>query len=316
MWTKVIILVLLFWLSGAGRVPEVMARDLACGWIHHTPGQARMFYMWHDRRWRSYRLYVPQSYRPGAALVLDFHGQTSSSSNQAALSCWQGLADREGAVVVWPQALGFPSTWDAGDYCCSPRGQDDEGFALRLVQCLTDSSTSKLQLDSRRVYAVGLSNGAAMAGRLACNHSDVIAGAALASQSFPYYSAESCRAEDAQGGQKAAFPVVEVRGKRDFIVPFYVSLGWSATAKTSLTRWARASRCVGDPVVSDICDQGNVGPACEYGRGVCKTYDNCEDGVAVTQCAVDDNHYLYVNPHRFDVCAAAWQQFQQFPGRR
>ncbi len=314
MWKKVVGLVGCLW--WAGGMQPALARDLSCGWMRTEAGKAHTVYLRHDGRWRSYRLYVPAGYRPGAALVLDFHGQTSSAVQQAGLSCWQTLADREGAVVAWPQALGFPPTWDAGDYCCNPRGQDDEGFALKIVQCLTDASTSRLQVDRSRIYVTGLSNGAAMAGKLACDFSDVFAGAALASQSFPYRRAESCRATDERGWQKPAFPLLEMRGRRDFIVPYSLSLGWSATAKTSLARWAQASHCAGDPVVSDICDQPGSAADCEPGRGACATYDNCEGGVAVTQCALEDGHYLYANPHRLDVCAAAWHQFQRyFTGR-
>ncbi|HVL00340.1 MAG TPA: PHB depolymerase family esterase [Dongiaceae bacterium] len=290
--------------------------DNLCGWIRSTPGEARTVYMRHDGEWRTYRLYVPESYQPNAPLVVDFHGQSSSSIAQVGTSCWKEFANREGVVVAYPQALSIPSTWDAGDFCCNPRGHDDEGFALHLVQCLMDEEKSKLKLDPARVYAAGLSNGAAMAGKLACDHSDVFAGAQLASQSFPYTSTEECRATDEIGWQKPAFPIVEVRGKWDFIVPYYISLGWSLTARTSLKRWAGANRCEGEPQISDVCDQPGAGPKCERGQATCATYDNCEGGVAVTQCSVADDHLVYVNPQRFNLCDAAWDQFQRFPGRR
>lgn len=287
-----------------------------CGWIRSAPGKARIIYMRHDGRWRTYRLYVPQTYQPNAPLVVDFHGQSSSSSAQIMTSCWKEFADREGVVVAYPQALGFPTTWDAGDFCCEPRGHDDEGFALHLVQCLTNPKKSRLQLDPQRVYAVGLSNGGAMAGKLACGHSDVFAGVALASQSFPYSDTDSCRAQDELGWKKAAFPVVEVRGKWDFVVPYYISLGWSLTAKTSLKRWAETNQCVGEPLVSDACDQPSAGAGCVRGQGFCATYDNCEGGVAVTQCSLHDDHLVYVNPQRYNQCDAAWEQFQRVPASR
>lgn len=292
------------------------ALDLTCGWIRPEPGATHSVYLRHDHRWRSYRLHVPETYRPGAALVLDFHGQTSSARQQEDSSCWKDLAEREGVVVAWPQALGVPATWDAGDYCCHPRGHDDEGFALRIVQCLLDTSRSKLVLDPSRVYAVGLSNGAALAGKLACNRSDQFAGAALASQSFPFHQTDRCRAPDARGWQRPAFPVLEVRGRWDWIVPYGISFGWSATAVTSGLRWAGANQCLGEPVKSDVCDQAGAGADCVPGRGFCLTWHQCEDGVAVTRCSLDDDHFLYENPHGFDQCAAAWQQFQTFPGRR
>ncbi|HEX4938316.1 MAG TPA: hypothetical protein VFX11_06550, partial [Candidatus Kapabacteria bacterium] len=45
--------------------------DNMCGWIRTAPGKARIVYMRHDGEWRTYRLYVPQSYQPNAPLVVD-----------------------------------------------------------------------------------------------------------------------------------------------------------------------------------------------------------------------------------------------------
>lgn len=304
-WLRFICVV--FLLTGSAAVA---AADASCGWIWHSPGSSRPVFMKHDGEWRSYRLYVPQNYRPGAPLILDFHGQTSTRNSQLGLSCWKDLAEREGAIVAYPQARGFPTTWDAGDYCCYPRGSDDEGFALKIVQCLTSARHSGLQIDRKRVFAVGFSNGAAMAGRLACHHSNVFAGVALASQGFPYYAAQSCRTDDGVR-EKAPFPVVELRGKWDFIVPYAFSLGWSPSASQSLQRWASVNRCVGEPVQADACDNPASGAGCRREQGECRRYDNCEDGVAVTQCSVHDDHFVYNNPQRFDFCEASWQAFQQ-----
>jgi len=291
-----------------------MAWGDSCGWIWHEQGQVRPVFMTHDHRWRSYLLYVPTSYRPGAPLIVDFHGQTSNRYSQYSLSCWKDLAEREGAVVAYPQALGLPTTWDAGDYCCYPRGQDDEGFALKLVDCLSSVRQSGLVIDKKRIFAVGFSNGAAMAGYLACNHSEVFAGAALASQGFPYHYAESCRAESDRQ-QKPPFPVLELRGKWDYIVPFAFSLGWSPSAAQSVQRWAAANGCVGEPQRVDACEDPASGDGCVWGKGYCVRYDNCDGGVAVTQCAVNDDHFVYGNQQRYDFCSAAWDQFQSQPIR-
>ena len=293
---------------------SVTASDSSCGWIWHTQGQARPVFMKHENKWRSYLLYVPSSYRPGAPLILDFHGQSSTRNSQYSLSCWRDLAEREGAVVAYPQALSFPPTWDAGDYCCYPRGHDDEGFALQIVQCLASVRESGLVIDPQRIFAVGYSNGAALAGYLACNHSDVFAGTALAAQSFPYRNAESCRAET-DGQRKPPFPVVEMRGKWDFIVPFAFSLGWSASAQQSVLRWAAANGCVGEPQTYDACEDPASGDGCVWGQSYCHRYDNCEGGVAVTQCALNDGHAIFRNQQRYNFCTAAWHQFQAQPIR-
>ena len=137
---------------------------------------------------------------------------------------------------------------------------------MQLVQCLSDPDQSSLMIDKRQVFATGFSNGAAMAGKLACGHSDVFSGAVLASQSFPYRQADRCRAS--------------------------------------------ANQCVGQPRVEDACEDAASGSDCVWGRSKCYTYDNCAGGTSVTQCEVDDDHLVFVNPQRFNICGAAWQRFQ------
>jgi len=292
---------------------SVFALDNTCGWIWWAAGSSRPVYMKHDGEWRSYRIYVSSQYRPGAPLIVDMHGQTSTRNSQIGLSCWKDLAEREGAIVVYPQALGIPTTWDAGDYCCYPRGHDDDGFILHMVQCLSSPQTSGLVLDHKRVYAAGFSNGAALAGKLACDHSDVFAGAALASQGFPYHSAASCRSRD--DNKNSPFPVLEVRGKWDYVVPYFFSLGWSPSASQSIQRWASANHCVGEPEITDTCDEYASAAGCIRNQGHCIRYDNCEGGVEVKQCSVNDDHFVFHNPQQLNFCDAAWQQFQTQPIR-
>ena len=104
-----------------------------CGFIWPMRGKATFGFLRHNHEWRTFQIYVPKNYHPNAALILDFHGQASSRSAEMMLSCWKDLADQEGAVVVYPQALSFPSTWDAGDFCCYPEVMMTRG--LRCSWC-------------------------------------------------------------------------------------------------------------------------------------------------------------------------------------
>src|SRR5687768_9869668 len=63
---------------------------------------------------RNYLLYVPETYDPGTPtpLILSLHGRSSNALQQTVLSEWNLLADEEGFIVVYPNALGTPTQWN------------------------------------------------------------------------------------------------------------------------------------------------------------------------------------------------------------
>lgn len=295
-------------------LPQVCFSFDWCGTSRIAPGEVRVNYMVVNSKVRTYGLYVPQNVRPNSPLILDFHGFGVNRIVEEQSSCWRDLAEREGAIVVYPQGDGAIPAWDAGDYCCDTGGGNDVDFSLQLVECLSNSNSRKkgLFVDADRVYATGLSNGGAMAGLLACEHPEVFSGAAVTSQSYPFQNTEQCRTKDWSGERKRAVPILEARGTIDVIVPYGFSWGWSVAADESLQRWGQSMGCTGEPVIEDICDRPGAGPECEYGQTQCKTYYDCEDNAVASQCTLIDGHFLYQNRHDFNVCDEAWVEFERY----
>lgn len=134
----------------------------------------------HDGLTRKYRVHVPRSYRVGhpAPVLVALHGGGGDMDWQADDSKY-GLisaSEREGFVAVFPNGFsrlpgGRLATWNAGR-CCGPardRNVDDVGFMRHVV----DNVSHQLDVDRRRVYATGMSNGGLMAYRLACEAPEV-----------------------------------------------------------------------------------------------------------------------------------------------
>ncbi len=133
-----------------------------------------------DGRTRSYRLHVPASLDPStpAPLLVALHGGLGSSDQFRANSGFDGLAEANRFVVVYPDGIGAradgtgPQTWNGG-YCCGPAARqdvDDVGFVRQLL----DRIATELPIDPTRTFAAGHSNGGIMAYRLACELSDRI----------------------------------------------------------------------------------------------------------------------------------------------
>jgi len=93
------------------------------------------------------------------------------------------LADREGFIVVYPDALG--RHWNDGRglrrYFSQREGVDDVGFIAALI----DHFLRELNVDRKRIYVAGMSNGAMMCFRLACELSERVAVVAAVAGAMP-----------------------------------------------------------------------------------------------------------------------------------
>jgi polyhydroxybutyrate depolymerase len=157
---------------------------------------------------RTYRLYVPDGYKPDrpAPLVVNYHGYGASALEQERYSEYPDAADKYDFVLVSPQGSASPSEWFL--YGTVEAGYVDD-FAFTDV--LIDALSASLCIDTARIYATGLSNGAGMTSLAGCVLSDRIA--AIAPVAGEPYVAAEC---DGAG----PVPIIAFHGTRDPLVPF------------------------------------------------------------------------------------------------
>ena len=125
-------------------------------------------------RARSWIVYVPPSYNPArpTPVVLLLHGRPSNAPAMAAITRMNAVADRHGFIVVYPQGLN--NEWNAFfDLVRQPAiaPQDDIAF----LKTLTEDLSVDLNIDRRRMYMGGFSNGGFMTLRLTCSASNYFA---------------------------------------------------------------------------------------------------------------------------------------------
>ena len=160
---------------------------------------------------RSWIVYVPPSYNPArpTPLVFVLHGRPSNAPAMAAISQMNAVAARRGFIVVYPQGLN--NEWNAYyDLVRQPAiaPQDDISF----LKTLTEDLGVDLNVDRRRMYVTGFSNGGFMTLRLACSASNYFA--AFAPVSAELYTQLTSRCQ----GNPA--PILLMHGTRDPSVPY------------------------------------------------------------------------------------------------
>ncbi len=119
---------------------------------------------------------VPPSYDPVVPmpLVMLLHGYGDTGAGLEGALHLTDLSDRLGFFYVYPDGSvnqAGEHYWN-GSVCCDPDGSDpdDSGYLRALI----DAIVAELNVDTERVYVFGLSNGAFMAYRMACEHADIV----------------------------------------------------------------------------------------------------------------------------------------------
>jgi len=219
------------------------------------PGDHTMWVQ-HDGMTRTYEVHVPAGYDSAipTPLVVGLHGFASSGEDYALLSGMNVVSEQEGFIAIYPS--GFAGSWNAVDCCgaASVAGLDDVGFVIEAVK----NASSRLCLDTERIYLTGASNGGMLAHRLACEQADMFAAVAVVSGQMP---ASFCM-------PSRPIPMVA------FHDAMSDEFTYEAGEEGFLT-WVSLNGCTGQPIRTD-----HVGSFCD-------TFETCDGGANLSFCTLD-----------------------------
>ncbi|MBI2653155.1 hypothetical protein HYX00_06825 [Candidatus Woesearchaeota archaeon] len=290
---------------------------------------------------RPYDLHIPLGYdasRP-TAVVLALHGGGADSKGAAKITCPNGnlnsskclnaLADREGFVVVYPNGASrplFPNirTWNAGGgekgfICVSEYGCENKIDDIAYFKNLLSELSKTINMDSARVYATGMSNGAAMSHRLACELSNWIVAIAAVGGGNQFSTMAPC---------SPSWPVsvLQIHGTDDPAWPYNGGPGIKEggdyfSAPKTISEWASRNKCSSVPIKENIPDTKSDGT-----KSIKESYGNCSKDNEVVLLTVNGgghtwpqgNQYL---PERsigrtsqdFSANEAIWDFFKNHP---
>ena len=246
-----------------------------------TPGDYRLE-LQVDGLARSYLVHVPPQYDPKKPMpvVLAFH---SAFTNGAMMVGFCGLnrkADTAGFVAVYPNGTGSGDIllfWNAGG---RPSSVDDVKFVGKML----DDLAAVMNVDPKRVYATGMSNGAFMCYRLAAELSDRIAAIAPVSGALAIENPKPTR----------PVPIIHFHGTADSFVPFAGpnqrtprNMKFMSVEDTART-WAKLNGCPEQPATTTMPDTARDGTMVRktvYGPG--------KDGAEVVLFVIKDGGHTW-----------------------
>jgi polyhydroxybutyrate depolymerase len=227
---------------------------------------------------RDYFLHVPRDYSGKTPLPVVFvlHGATQSARSAERMSGMSAKADKENFLAVYPSGIGRVPTWNAGACCGQAMQQniDDLAFFRTLIRKLEHD----YPIDSKRIFVTGISNGAMMSYRLACEMADQIAAIAPVegAQDLPCHPANPVA-------------VIVFHGTDDHLVPFDGgSTPFQMGSKRSDTPvsdtvafWAEEDGCSPTPKHAETAEVHT------------DIYSGCKDSTAVALYAIQGGHHMW-----------------------
>jgi polyhydroxybutyrate depolymerase len=235
---------------------------------------------------RLYRLFVPHSLDPNqpSPLVVLLHGcdlMRGSGDEVAADTHFDEEASAGGFIAAYPDGqisdfsvLGRMRCWNAGS-CCIDNVQSPVADDVAFVSQLVDRLTADLPINKSRIFIAGVSAGAFMAYRLACELSGRIAGIASVAGAMLVDSCHPAR----------PVSILEMHGTADSNVPYDAGAVFNGAPSPSVASviqlWATLDGCAGNPTQSQ--------------SGITKTsvWRDCKAGTTVQLDTVVGGHHTW-----------------------
>jgi polyhydroxybutyrate depolymerase len=273
---------------------------------------------WPDR---DYDLELPDAYRCGQpiAVVIVYHGGGGNKDNMRKIACPGGdlssahCLDRAalaaGMAVVFPNGTnargskllnrGGLRTWNAGggqgNYICVSGGACTSGVDdIAYTRALLAQLGRQVDIDSRRVFATGFSNGAAMSQRLACEAAETFAAIAPVSGENQFALA-GCT-------PVARVAVLDIHGTLDKCWPYAggadgcLESGLYVSVAETLVGWAARNGCDATPASTPLPPR----PGIDDGTSVVRLdYANCGTGGQLQHLEVIGNGHYWPDGERY-----------------
>ncbi len=245
---------------------------------------------------RSYHLYIPAMYREETTvpLIIALHGGGGTGKKVDKLFRLNSLADQYGFIAVYPDA--FDHHWNDGRGVKKYQSQRENIDDVAFIATMIDAIAGDFNIDAKRVYVMGASNGAMMSFRLGCELAPKIAAMAPVIGSMPVNLVSRCNPAN-------PVPMIMINGTDDPLVPFeggYVhvfrkKLGRVTSVRQTIEFWAARNGCSPRPQIRMEPDADR-----EDGTRVQKSvYSQCTDGADVILYTIQGGGHTWPGGYQY-----------------
>jgi len=194
---------------------------------------------------RPYNFHVPTNYdkTKTTPLVIMLHGYTASGAVEEAYFQLTATSDAQTFLYAYPDGTVDTAGnrfWNADDACCDFYSivVDDVAY----VNAIIDDVSTKYNVDPKRIFVIGHSNGAFMSHRLACDVSDRVA--AIASLAGAVWN------DPSKCNPTSKISVLDIHGDADTTINYDGGIAAPGFASypgesQTMSTWAAKNGCTG-----------------------------------------------------------------------
>ncbi len=239
---------------------------------------------------REYFVHIPQGYNSEELFPVVFvlHGGGGNAERTGKFTGFTELSDKEKFIVVYPQ--GYDRHWNDGRSDIKSKAYEENINDILFFDEMIDALALLFKIDAGRIYVTGISNGAMMSFRLACELSDKITAIAAVSGSIPEDIADTCEPEK-------PVSVLVINGVEDELVPFdggHVKVFNKTRGKViptleTIEKWVLHNKCPVKPTaVFEINTEKDDGM-----KVLVQEYKNKDTGVAVVLYRIEGGGHTW-----------------------
>ena len=247
---------------------------------------------------RTYHIHIPASYDKAnpIPLLIVLHGGGGTGEGMVKLT--QGgfniLSEKEGVIVVYPD--GIEKHWNDGRENLSYRAYREKIDDVGFISALIDHLAKEYNIDIKRVYVTGISNGALMSFRLGCELSEKITAIAPVAGLMPENLPARCL-------PLRPIPVLMISNTDDRLVPWEggdirfgrKTFGRALSVQETVKYWIIHNQCSSSPSISMEPDRDP-----KDGTRVRKElYNRCRESSEVVLYAIEGGGHTWPGGHQY-----------------
>jgi polyhydroxybutyrate depolymerase len=237
---------------------------------------------------RPYTLHVPSGYdatKP-TPLVVMFHGYSATGALQEAYMQLAVTSDAHTFLYAYADGTVDKTGerfWNATDACCDLYGipVDD----VQYFDAIVADIESRYNVDTKRIYEVGHSNGGFMGHRLACDRASTLA-AVVSLAGAQWLDPGKCFPSE-------PVSILEMHGTADAVIDYNggsTTEGTYPSAQQTVTTWAGKDGCTG--ALAPTGEMLDIDPTLPGSETIVARYGGCPAGIDVELMTIQGGSHI------------------------